>query len=307
MKRTNKITDSTTVFAVWAWRILKKGVWLLGFLPQLLDYVSIYIPSQYVPAYVKDLLEKGGDWRLTLILVVTGFLVSAFLVHLETQQVLKERDLKIREFADEEPNVIVGFQDETGHLVETLQIQLRPLPPKPDFDLLVEEERKQLLDKRQGTRSSRELVAAIAQTAFSMPNPNYEKDVEQYLLQYRSYLVRRYEHRIAGDRTRSLVPIVHNKGHRPANNVTIEFAMPEAFAEPDEHQRRVPPVPEEILEKLGMSAEDLTAFGEHNLCDPPPRPQRSRSRLDSLLPTDLADLYQPPECVKHSWTAPARN
>lgn len=299
MKKTNRIVDGVIVFAAWGWRILKKGVWLLGFLPQLLDYISTYIPSRYVPVYVRGLLEKGGDWRLTLIFMVTGLLVSAFLVHLETQQALKERDLKIHEFIDEEPNVIVGFQDEIGHLVETYQIRLQPLPPKPDFDLLVENERRQLLNKPQVPCVSSNLTEVMNQTVFGItPNPNYEKEVERYLPQYHNYLVRLYEHSIANDRTRALVPIVHNKGHSPANNVTIEFAVPEAFAKLAKHQQWVPLVTDEMLEELEITKDKLAEFQESNLCDRPPRPQRfiksPISWLGTLSPRSLMEPFQPP-------------
>lgn len=299
MKRTTRIANGIAVFTVWGWRILKKGIWLLGLLPQLLDYVSTYIPPRYVPAYMQDLLEKGGDWRLTLILVTTGLLFSAFLVYLETQQALRENDLKIHELIGEEPNVIVGFQDETGHLVQTHQIRLQPLPPKPDFDLLVEKERRELLNKPQVHRISSNFTEVMNQTMFgTTPNPNYEEEVEQYLPQYRSYLARLYEHSIANDRTRALVPIVHNKGHRPANNVTIEFAMPKAFAEPVKHQQWVSLITDEMLEELEITKDELAELQGPNLCDSPPRPQRfiksSISWLSSMSTHGLIEPFQPP-------------
>jgi len=87
-------------FIRWSSRVLKKGFWVLGLVPQLLDYISTYVPSQNIPAAIRNLLEKGGNWRLTLILVSIGLLVSAFLVHLETQQALDERDLRVRQLME---------------------------------------------------------------------------------------------------------------------------------------------------------------------------------------------------------------
>ena len=73
-------------FVYWSWRVLKKGFWVLGLVPLLLDYISAYIPSQYIPNYIQSLANKGGNWQLTLVLVCLGLLASAYFVHLETVQ-----------------------------------------------------------------------------------------------------------------------------------------------------------------------------------------------------------------------------
>ena len=276
MSSMKEVFSSAKNPVVWLWRVLKKGFLLLGVLPQLLDYVSTYIPSQYIPSYVRDFLEKGGDWRLTSFLVGIGFLVSAFLVHLDTQRELRELEIRVRELEDQKPRITVGFQDETGHLTKTLRIQLRPLPPKPDLNALVEKKRECLLKKWRDRHSAPNTIASIIESVNRGPNPHYEEDVEEYLPKYRSYLIRRYEQRVANDRTRSVVPVVQNEGHYPATDVTIEFTMPEAYREPARHQHPVP-ITGEIAQEFGLTKEELLELEVQDLCELPPEPQPSVS------------------------------
>lgn len=258
----------------WSWKVLKKGVWVLGFVPQLLDYVSTYVPPKYVPDPILNLLEKGGNWQLTLVLVGGGLLASAYLVYLETIQALEEQERRIRELESQRPHIIVGFQDSAGHLVKKLELQLSPLPPKPDFDALVEEKRKELLANRPPTRSIAGLAAAIASASFSRPNPHYEDEVERYLVEFREFLVRVYECII--DRAYAIHPIIENKGNHPANNVTIEFAMPADYKEPVEHQ---------CFDCSAISPEDM----EFYLLQPP-EPKPFINQLDILRDVALPDL-----------------
>jgi hypothetical protein len=74
----------------WLLQVLSKGVWLLGFLPQLLDLAATYIPHDFIPRPILNWLEEGVTWELTLILVSSGLVVSAYLVHRETQAILSE-------------------------------------------------------------------------------------------------------------------------------------------------------------------------------------------------------------------------
>jgi len=233
----------------WSWKVLRKGVWILGFVPQLLDYVSTYVPPEYVPRLIRGLLERGGNWQLTLVLVGVGLVASAYLVHLETIQVVNEQDQKIRDLESHQPDIVVGFQDRARHLVETLALQLGSLPPTPDFDALVEIKRQELLANRPSVHSMTGLATIVAATPFNRPNPHYEKEIEQYLVKYREFLVRVHECRI--NRAYAIYPIVENKGNHPADNVTIEFAMPADYKEPAEHQ---------CFDRSATSPEDLELY-----------------------------------------------
>jgi hypothetical protein len=198
----------------------------------------------------------------------------------------------LHQLAVEQPNVVVGFQDETGHLADTLQVLLHPLPPMPDLDLLVEEERRKLVGKAQVSQSSGELAKELTKTAFGVRNRDYERDVERYLPKYRRYLIRQYEYGIAEDRTRPFALIVHNIGYRPANNVKIEFAMPEAFAEPAKHQLRGTLISAEMQERFEISAEKLADLEKYRLCDPPKRPQRFNAVVTLPQFVDLGGGFQ---------------
>jgi len=298
-------------FIRWSWKVLTKGFWILGFVPQLLDYISTYVPTAYIPSSIRNLLEKGGNWQLTLVLVGIGLLVSAYLVHLETAQALKEQELRTCQLEDQQPYIVVGFQDTACHLVERLELQLNPLPPKPDFDALIADKRRQLLAKQRDHEFSGGLAAPITVLALSKPNPHYEEEFERYLVEYRDYLLRQYEHTMAADRTRSLVPIARNEGQHPANSVTIELVMPKVYREPMAHQYREPLLTKETVEKLGFTEEQVKQFEDQYACKPPPEPQMFISQLESPLsyalprPHSLSQSPAPPqECEKRNTSGP---
>ena len=176
--------------------------------------------------------------------------------HRETKQALDERDSKIHELEDTQPRLIVGFQDDAGHLVNSLQLQLNPLPSKPDFDALVEEKQRELLAKQQfGQISPR--IATFSPSI--KPNPSYKEDVERFLVEYHTWLIHKYEHTV--DRAYFIFPIMKNQGGSPAVDVTLEFAMPPTYKKPTKDQQRdfwsaI------TLEKSGLSVEELEFQGE---------------------------------------------
>lgn len=69
----------------WLVRVLSKWIWVLGFLPLVLDYVSTYIPRRFIPETFLHILEEGAPLNFTIVLVSFGLLVSAYLVHREVQ------------------------------------------------------------------------------------------------------------------------------------------------------------------------------------------------------------------------------
>ena len=82
----------------WFWRVTKKGFWILGFLPTLLDYIATYVPARYIPGTVSTFLRTGASLRLSLILVAIGVLISAYLVHLETEATLAAYEYQAPEY-----------------------------------------------------------------------------------------------------------------------------------------------------------------------------------------------------------------
>ena len=151
------------------------------------------------------------------------------------------------------------------------------------IDALVEEERKQLPPE------SRSLGRLTVAGILSRRNPDYREEVEQYLTKYRDYLVKRYERKVAEDRTRFLAPIVENQGHYPANNVRIEFEMPGAYRQPEEHQLGYPLLTGEELEDLGLSAQRLRELEDKRICGLPEKPKPFTDVLSPRLPAMWVD------------------
>jgi hypothetical protein len=78
-------------FFHWAVKVLRKWVWLLGFVPILLDYFLAYIPQKNLPETIRKLISEGANWQITGAFFVLGFLASAFFVHEETKKELMAR------------------------------------------------------------------------------------------------------------------------------------------------------------------------------------------------------------------------
>ncbi|MCD6400879.1 MAG: hypothetical protein J7L73_03015, partial [Anaerolineales bacterium] len=126
-------------FFSWLVKVLRKGLWLLGFLPTILDYLSTYIPAQYLPKPVSDFLAQGGIWRFTIFLVIIALLFSSYLVFKETDLLRKESSDILADLDASKPNITVGFQKENKDLTFDLIVQIPPLPSKPDIDATVSE------------------------------------------------------------------------------------------------------------------------------------------------------------------------
>jgi len=289
MTNRNKIEIIRTL-ANWLFRIFKKWLWALGIIPTILDYVSVYLPKNYMPQELQYFLENGGVWQLTIILFVLGFIVSAFLVHQETLQELNEHERQIRNLQEKQPRLSIGFQDHAHHLIKRFQIQLAPLPPKPDLDALVKSKKSELLAKQRRPRSQNVLADLARMDLLSQPNPSYAEEVEEYLITYRKYLEKHYERSIAKDRTRSICPIAENQGNYPANNVRIEFAMPKAYREPMEHQ---------LLKHRSEDIEDdelrteLEEMYDEKVCGLPREPRPFINLVDNPALSLMYDDIQP--------------
>ncbi len=52
-------------FINWFYRVTKKGIWLIGFIPLVLDYVTTLIPANNFPLPLLNFIEQGGNWNIT--------------------------------------------------------------------------------------------------------------------------------------------------------------------------------------------------------------------------------------------------
>lgn len=269
-------------FANWSWRVVKKGVWLLGIVPQLLDWISIYVPAESTPSGIRSLLEAGGSWSVTFILAGLGLFVSVFLVHLDDKRVVAESERKIGEIEAKQPRLVVGLQDENGQPVRTLRIQLSSLPAKPEYDAALEKERERLLAKRRDYLSPGDVAAAVGRSLLGGGNPHYDEELERYLAEYRNYLVRKHERGLVADRTRAFTLAVRNEGYRPANNLSIELAMPPKYGRPAEHQLHKPLIGAEEAEEVGLTVDELRELDDAHVCRRPSEPELTTSQLGAL-------------------------
>ena len=107
----------------WPVRLLKKWIWVIGLLPLIYDLIVTYIPSTYLPQAMQDLFLEGIRWEFSVVLLSLGFLVSAYLVHRDTQAELaslysEKADLKLYQqsfaFLHKEPILIFSNRYEFG-------------------------------------------------------------------------------------------------------------------------------------------------------------------------------------------------
>lgn len=80
------------ISSYWIVRLLRKGVWVLGFIPLLLDLHTSYLLGDSPPVPILQYLERGTTWSLTAVLVPLGLLFSAYLVHRDSQARINELD-----------------------------------------------------------------------------------------------------------------------------------------------------------------------------------------------------------------------
>jgi hypothetical protein len=119
-------------FIHWSWRVVKRGIWLLGFLPALLDYIAAYVPADYIPENVSTLLETGASPQGSLVLVAIGLLISAFLVHSKTEA-------RLAAYEHQAPEYELKIQEVTSKLCskDVLHIEcnfsMRSLKPWPGY------------------------------------------------------------------------------------------------------------------------------------------------------------------------------
>ncbi len=102
-------------------------------------------------------------WVFYLIILVAGLVAGGYQVfvdivkeHERGASELKDKiaslERKLQDLELRQPNVLVGIQDRNQLLVQRIQLQLQPLPPRPAIDDLVAQRRDELLAKRKRSR-----------------------------------------------------------------------------------------------------------------------------------------------------------
>ncbi|MDO9129346.1 MAG: hypothetical protein Q7U34_05720 [Anaerolineales bacterium] len=200
-------------------RRLFRQTWLLvtggiGFLVTLV--AELFFPNLYV-------------FAVYLIIFVMAVIIGGYFAFVDLLLDYEKLEDKLKDIESKKPDIKVAFQKGNGRISKEIELHLSPLPPKPDYDSLVEQKRKNLFANRPENRG----MLGLAASALSHVNTHYDQDVIKYIEEYREYLVKAYECSL--DRAFAILPFIENKGQYPANNVTIEFIMPTEFEEPSEH------------------------------------------------------------------------
>ena len=260
-------------FVKWAIRVLKKGFWLLGFLPQIIDYIFAFIPADYIPPPVKSFIDSGGSWNLTLTLLALGLIISSYIVYKEVEKEKQDVQIQLEEIKNSEPKITVGLRNDSGELGVKLVVELQSIPPRPDFEKEVSIERQQLLSRASPKQPNTnfdnipDILKLINSSMLDEPNPKYQEEVEEYLIEYHKYLVSKWEINI--NRAFSFYPMAINEGGTTASDVRIEFVMPHEFAKPCKHQ--------------AFDRSDIDDEFRPFLVHKPYEPQPSKRTLDSII------------------------
>ena len=273
----------------WLIRVLGKWIWLLGLLPQFLDFLAAYLPRDLLPQSLTRFVEAGATWQATLALLTIGLLGSAYLVHRETQLEQEKLAHDLSALRNTYPKLSAAFHTPEGTPTDSLTIALLPVPDPPDFDSQVANKRRELLSQRPRPNDSAipetlgTLAALALASAFSDPNPDFEHEVDEYLPRYRKYLIEKYE--VALPRAFYTHPILLNTGTTAATSVILEIEMPSSYSPPEPHQ----------LAKLeGLDEEFLDVVPIKPTEPKPTNPRFDHTSSFFTLPPSLDLLVPPP-------------
>jgi len=201
----------------------------------------------FVCTLILEFISPGGiiKWLIYLALVIVSMLIGSYQVFTEIRkehskelndltQDINTLNEKIRELEEKRPRVNVRFVNENGKPTQRLKIHLTPLPPMVDLENKIKEKRNELIAKKNPSPIELDTKLKITIAGLDKLNPDYDREVDEYLINYRQYLIEKYECSIADDRLRRIEITVENKGLYPATDVTIEMSMPREFKAPSE-------------------------------------------------------------------------
>jgi len=221
MKKENYIRDYIS-------KILHKTIFLvtggLGFV--ITAILEILFPGQII------------KWVFYIIIVAVCIIAASYQVyieiiennHLELQKQSVEIEgllHEIQELNDKTPRIEIGIYDINSSDNNEVMLIISSLLEEPQYEELLNEKRKILLDKYEDEFKEYEIIGRI-QSIFPK-NETYTEDVEKYLLEYRDYLEKDYFSSIVKDRARKLFLYINNIGQYPINNLTIEIEIPVEF------------------------------------------------------------------------------
>jgi hypothetical protein len=248
---------------------------LLTFFDILGIFLFLYLkPAEYLVQH------EWAARRIGAFIFLSAFVLANFIVY-------RKQALKIAELENNQPRISVGFQGKTRNLVKTFRFNFRSLPSKLSLEALVEDKRVEWFGKFRRAQLESSLDLAPSTVA----EPDFLEELEQYLINYRDWLLKKYER--TTDRARRLVPIIENQGTLPVNNITLEFVLPTPLKRAEIEQIQ------DMLEAAREMEEHLSDEELENLLFPPPPEPALTTRDQSLLsrlvvPSAFSSFPEPP-------------
>ena len=195
-----------------------------GFIGAIIYGLDYLVPAVEVP-----------NWFFFAVLPLLSFLYANYSIFCENKageaELLVEIQKWKQEFQDLQdtrPKLEVSLLEGSAP-VKKIQRILKPIPPEPDYDRLLESERKRIHDKlRRGPFPTRRKNPWLP-NHINKPidyTEAIQDEVTEYINDYRHYLEHDYLNIIFQDRHLRLQPLIENKGSGESSNVRIDFIVP---------------------------------------------------------------------------------
>ena len=191
------------------WGLATGGI---GFL--VASVTGLFFPN------LKEPIIYAAIFSLAIIVGSYGAFADLYQEFVELKECLEQAESK-------RPDIKVSFRDKSQRIVPGLQVTLRPLSPRLNFEQLVAIKRQELERNYQEARL----------LPLGKLNPRYHEEIEEFLVKYREYLEKKHRYSLAEDRMRKIFPIVVNQGNTVANNVIVEITLPPNYRPPTSRER----------------------------------------------------------------------
>lgn len=194
----------------------------------ILDISAIVAVFLWVVDDLSELLVS-----ITFIVVIH---IGHFLIFKRQQKTIGELENRIVDFENSIPKLALDFWDD-GSKRQNLQLLVSPFPSEPDYEELIEQEKKELLNAFLGAKKPRK-NEGLHSILNSLPlalgeiykdEDDYKNECGEYLEEYRQYLEMQHYFDIGIARLRRIGFYINNVGKIPADNVIVLIDFPDEF------------------------------------------------------------------------------
>ena len=205
--------------------ILRGWIVAVGIIEAITIMLDIYgnvdIPNTiYFSVFFVALLFSG--YRAYLELLEENF---------QLEQKVEELEASIQTTQNKSPRMIVGLHNDRK-IEDQITLNLNPIPDEPDYKALINTRRDSLLAESEKELDYEHLLVKLSVAS----SASHEKKVEEYLLEYETFLQEQYQYSIELDRIRSFIPGLRNLGTTPADDIVIELTFPSEIKIPSEYR-----------------------------------------------------------------------